>query len=134
MALQPPVILIADDDPDLRQLVRIQLESSECVIYEASDGAKAVEELLVRKPDLIILDVMMPQLTGWEVLRYLRNSPELENTGVLMLTGIGETLNELSSPMYGADDFIDKPVKSAELLVKVRRILSKRRRAASPAV
>ena len=134
MALQPPVILIADDDPDLRQLVIIQLESSECVIYEASDGAKAVEELLVRKPDLIILDVMMPQLTGWEVLRYLRNSPELKNTGVLMLTGIGETLNELSSPMYGADDFIDKPFKSAELLVKVRRILSKRRRAASPAV
>ena len=134
MALQPPVILIADDDPDLRQLVRIQLESSECVIYEASDGAKAVEELLVRKPDLIILDVMMPQLTGWEVLRYLRNSPELENTGVLMLTGIGETLNELSSPMYGADDFIDKPFRAAERLVKVRRILSKRRRAASPAV
>ena len=134
MALQPPVILIADDDPDLRQLVRIQLESSECVIYEASDGAKAVEELLVRKPDLIILDVMMPQLTGWEVLRYLRNSPELKNTGVLMLTGIGETLNELSSPMCGADGCIAKPFKSAALLVKVRRILSKRRRAASPAV
>ena len=134
MALQPPVILIADDDPDLRQLVRIQLESSECVIYEASDGAKAVEELLVRKPDLIILDVMMPQLTGWEVLRYLRNSPELENTGVLMLTGIGETLNDLSSPIYGADDLIHRPSNSAELRVTGLRILSKRRRAASPAV
>ena len=125
-----PLILIADDDPDLRQLVRLQLESTDCAIMEANDGAQALETLLLERPQLVILDVMMPQLTGWEVLRYIRTNtdPEIASTGVLMLTGIGETLNELSSPMYGADDYIDKPFKGQELLFKVRRVLSKVRK------
>ncbi len=130
MAETTPRILIADDDPDLRQLVRLQLESSDCDIQEANDGAKALECILADHPQLVILDVMMPQLTGWEVLRYIRTNPDpdIAATGVLMLTGIGETLNELSSPMYGADDYIDKPFKGQELLFKVRRVLSKVRK------
>ena len=125
-----PLILIADDDPDLRQLVRLNLETTQCEIIEASNGAQTLELLLIQRPDMIILDVMMPELTGWEVLRYIRthNDKELSDTGVLMLTGIGESLNELSSPMYGADDYIDKPFKGQELLFKVRRVLSKVRR------
>jgi DNA-binding response OmpR family regulator len=75
---------------------------------------------------------MMPGYTGWEVLRYLRNKPrvrkipELANVGVIMLTGIGETLNELSSPMYGADDYIDKPFKARDLLAKIKTVLEKK--------
>lgn len=125
MAQDLPLILIADDDPDLRQLVRIQLESAECNIIEANNGANALETIIVEKPDLVILDVMMPELTGWEVLRYIRTHQETEKIGVLMLTGIGETLNDLNSPMYGADDHIDKPFKAQELLFKVRRVLAK---------
>lgn len=130
MSEESPLILIADDDPDLRQLVRLNLESTNCRIIEANDGEKTVELLLTERPDLVILDVMMPVLTGWEVLRYIRTNKDsdLASTGVLMLTGIGETLNELSSPMYGADDYIDKPFKGQELLFKARRVLSKVRR------
>jgi len=125
-----PLILIADDDPDLRRLVRMNLETTSCEIIEASDGESAVEQIVLNHPNLIILDVMMPVLTGWEILRYIRTHEDksVAATGVLMLTGIGETLNELSSPMYGADDYIDKPFKSQELLFKVRRVLAKVRK------
>ena len=119
-----PLILIADDDPDLRRMVRLQLEELPFDLLEANDGANTLELILTEAPDLVILDVMMPELTGWEILRYLRGKPELADTGVLMLTGIGETLNELSSPMYGADDYIDKPFKARELLKKVKKILT----------
>lgn len=130
MAEELPLILVVDDDPDLRQLVRLHLETTSCRIIEACDGANAVEQIVLNRPDLIILDVMMPQYTGWEILRYLRKheDKELAATGVLMLTGIGHTLNELSSPMYDADDYIDKPFKGQELLFKVRRVLAKVRK------
>ena len=121
-----PLILIADDDPDLRRMVRLQLEELPVDLLEANDGDNTLETILTEFPNLIILDVMMPGLTGWEILRYLRNKKEIANTGVLMLTGIGETLNELSSPMYGADDYIDKPFKARDLLAKVRAILKKK--------
>ena len=66
---------------------------------------------------------MMPQLTGWEILRYIRSKEAIADMKVLMLTGIGETLNELSSPMYGADDYLDKPFKADVLLTKVKKLL-----------
>ncbi|MBQ8036092.1 MAG: response regulator [Proteobacteria bacterium] len=125
-----PLILIADDDPDLRNLVHITLEGFDCDIIEANDGEDTLEKLHEESPDMVILDVMMPRITGWEVLRHIRSheNKAVADTGVLMLTGIGETLNELSSPMYGADDYIDKPFQTSELLFKVRRVLSKARR------
>lgn len=130
---EKPLILIADDDPDLRRLVRLSLEGTQCTIIEAKDGEATLEQVITERPDLVILDVMMPELTGWEVLRYIRTHEEYANTGVLMLTGIGETLNELSSPMYGADDYIDKPFKVQELMFKVRKVLSKALRRAKEA-
>ena len=128
MSEQKPLILIADDDPDLRQLLHLQLETMDCNLIEANNGAKTLELILTEMPDLVILDVMMPELTGWEILKYVRSKPDLSSIGILMLTGIGETLNELSSPMYGADDYIDKPFKSQELIFKIRRVLSRRRK------
>ncbi len=128
MSEQKPLILIADDDPDLRQLLHLQLETMDCDLIEANNGAKTLELILTEMPDLVILDVMMPELTGWEILKYVRSKPDLTSIGILMLTGIGETLNELSSPMYGADDYIDKPFKSQELIFKIRRVLSRRRK------
>jgi len=127
-----PLILIADDDPDLRRMVRLHLEELPVDLLEASDGLSTLETILTELPNLVILDVMMPGYTGWEVLRYLRNKPrvrkipELANVGVIMLTGIGETLNELSSPMYGADDYIDKPFKARDLLAKIKTVLEKK--------
>lgn len=122
-----PLILIADDDPELRQMVRMHIEMTDCEVLEANDGADALELILTEHPDLVILDVMMPELTGWEVLRYVRSKKDLSDIGVLMLTGIGPSLNELSSPIYGADDYIDKPFKLDELLSKTQKILELRR-------
>ncbi len=118
-----PLVLIADDDPDLRALVRLHLEMLDVAVMEANNGSAALETILVEQPDLVILDVMMPELTGWEILRYIRSKAELNDLKVLMLTGIGETLNELSSPMYGANDYIDKPFKARELTAKVKKLL-----------
>ena len=122
-----PVILIADDDPDLRRLVRMYLESSEYTLIEANSGTDALEKILIECPDLVILDVMMPGMTGWEILRDMRTKSGYADIAVLMLTGIGAALNEMSSPMYGADDYLDKPFQEAELLTKVRRLLSSQR-------
>ena len=122
-----PVILIADDDPDLRRLVRMYLESSEYTLIEANSGTDALEKILIECPDLVILDVMMPGMTGWEILRYMRTKSGYADIAVLMLTGIGAALNEMSSPMYGADDYLDKPFQEAELLTKVRRLRSSQR-------
>ena len=122
-----PLILIADDDPELRQMMRMHIEMTDCEVLEANDGADALDLILTEHPDLVILDVMMPELTGWEVLRYVRSKKDLSDIGVLMLTGIGPSLNELSSPIYGADDYIDKPFKLDELLSKTQKILELRR-------
>ena len=118
-----PVVLVADDDPDLRSLVRLHLEMMELPVIEASNGEDALETILVEHPDLVVLDVMMPGLTGWEILRYLRGKSDFDDVKVLMLTGIGETLNELSSPMYGANDYLDKPFKAQDLTSKVKALL-----------
>ncbi len=117
------LVLVADDDPDLRSLVRLHLEMLDVDVIEANNGANALETILVEQPDLVVLDVMMPELTGWEILRYLRSKPDYEGVKILMLTGIGETLNEMSSPMYGANDYLDKPFKGQELLSKVKTLL-----------
>lgn len=123
-----PVILVADDDDDLLGMVVNHLRSMECQIIQANDGEVALELARKTKPDLMILDVMMPGKSGWEVCKAVRQDETLKNTGVLMLTGIGEQLNALTSPLYGADENIDKPFDFAEFDFKVRKILSARRR------
>jgi hypothetical protein len=78
-------------------------------------------------PDLVILDVMMPGMSGWEVCRKIREAVSLAHTGVIMLTGIGENLNEMTSPLYGADTYLDKPFEFSLLDEKVKEVLATRR-------
>jgi len=125
---EQPLILVADDDAELRKLLREHFDSMDCDLIETADGAETLEQIIVHKPDLVILDVMMPELNGWEVCKYVRERDEyFEHVGVVMLTGIGETNNELTSPLFGADDYIDKPFDFDELQFKVRKVLSDRR-------
>ncbi|MBH25629.1 MAG: two-component system response regulator [Myxococcales bacterium] len=124
---ETPLILIADDDPEIRKLLKAHLSTMECDIIEASDGALTLESLIVNKPDLIILDVMMPELNGWEICKYVKEREEYENTGVLMLTAIGAKVNELTSPLYGADAYVDKPFNFDELEAKINAILAEKR-------
>jgi CheY-like chemotaxis protein len=96
-------------------------------VLEASDGEQAWALAQEHLPDLVILDVMMPGMSGWEVCRKIREDIALAHTAIIMLTGIGENLNELTSPLYGADSYIDKPFAFPELDEKVRGALTKRR-------
>jgi DNA-binding response OmpR family regulator len=124
-----PLILLADDDPEIRKLLRAHLSGMECDLLEAEDGARALENIILRSPDLVILDVMMPELNGWEVCKYIKTHEEYDATGVIMLTAIGATVNELTSPLYGADDYVDKPFDFNELSFKIRKVLRDKRAA-----
>lgn len=122
-----PLILVADDDAELRTLLREHFQEMDCDLIETADGADTLEQIMVHKPDLVILDVMMPELNGWEVCKYVRERDEyFGNVGIVMLTGIGETNNELTSPLFGADDYVDKPFDFDELEFKIRKVLSER--------
>ena len=115
--------LVADDDVEIIGLVTRHLRTYEPTIYEASDGEEALKLARREKPDLVILDVMMPGMIGWEVCRVIREDDSLESTRVIMLTGIGERLNEMTSPLYGADAYLDKPFEFADLDELIRRVL-----------
>ncbi len=103
------------------------LENPKLEVVEAPDGDEAwrlAQELL---PDLVVLDVMMPGMSGWEVCRKIReDQARFAHTGVVMLTGIGEKVNEMTSPLYGADAYIDKPFDFVELDEKVKEALDAR--------
>jgi DNA-binding response OmpR family regulator len=123
------VVLVADDEPTMLELVSRHLRSIEqpkLEVIEASDGDEAWRLAQERLPDLVVLDVMMPGMSGWEVCRKIRQDAALAHTGVLMLTGIGENLNETTSPLFGADEYIDKPFDFEKLDEKILQILLKR--------
>jgi len=116
-------ILVADDDVDILGLVVQHLEIRfQATITEASNGEEALEKARELMPDLVILDVMMPGMSGWEVCRAIREDESTAKLKVLMLTGIGERLNEMTSPLYGADDHLDKPFDLEVLEERVRAL------------
>ncbi len=119
-------ILVADDDLEILALVARRLSALPAEIVEASDGEEALRLARREHPTLVVLDVMMPGMSGWEVCRAIREDESLANTGVIMLTGIGERLNEMTSPLYGADSYLDKPFELDELEEKVREVLAER--------
>lgn len=108
-------VLVADDDLEILKLIVRILRGKGVNVLEATDGEEALAMAKKHHPDLMILDVMMPGRTGWEVCRAVREDADLKNVKVLMLTGIGERLNEMTSPLYGADSYLDKPFDFGEL-------------------
>ena len=118
-----PTIMLADDDIEIRRILMRALGGLDAELIEASDGEQALEAIIQYQPDLVILDVMMPTLSGWELCKYIRSKPDLEHIKVLMLTAIGRTVNEMTSPLYGADAHMDKPFDIQEVLETVRTLL-----------
>jgi CheY-like chemotaxis protein len=121
------VVLVADDEPSTLALVAAHVRSRGHTVYEASDGDLAWQLAHEHLPDLVVLDVMMPGMSGWEVCRKIREAVSLAHTGVIMLTGIGENLNEMTSPLYGADAYLDKPFEFSELDARIAEVLERRR-------
>ncbi len=123
------LVLVADDEPSMREMVADhlrQLPDPTLEVIVAENGEQALSLARARLPDLVVLDVMMPEMSGWEVCKRIREDISLAHTGVLMLTGIGERVNELTSPLYGADAYIDKPFEFDDLDTKVRETLAAR--------
>ena len=116
-------VLIADDDPEILTMLSIRLSKKGYKVLEAADGLQTLHMARSQRPDLVLLDVMMPGKNGWEVARELRGDAALADIGIVMLTAIGEKVNEMTSPLYGADDFVDKPFDFAELETKIARVI-----------
>ena len=100
-------VLLADDDPEIRSILREFLSDKDWDLFEATNGEEALETILVERPNLVVLDVMMPELNGWEICKYVKEREEFRGIGILMLTAIGKTVNELTSPLYGADAYLE---------------------------
>src|SRR5215472_16187687 len=121
-------ILIVDDDPHLRELSGIFLQREGFDVSEAANGIEALSFLENRKVDLVILDIMMPQMDGWAMCRRLRAWPAIP---VLMLTAKGETSQKLKGFQVGADDYLVKPFEPLELVARVKALLKRYRIATS---
>jgi DNA-binding response OmpR family regulator len=120
-------VLVVDDDADIRRLVRTLLEKEGATVYEAADGRAALREFHARSPDLVVLDVSMPELDGWEVLERIR---DLADVPVLMLTAFGQETDRVRGLQAGADDYVVKPFGRQELVARVQSLLRRARREA----
>ncbi|MCB9225405.1 MAG: response regulator transcription factor [Crocinitomicaceae bacterium] len=116
-------ILIIDDEMDIRKMLRYNLENSDYSVLEAENGIEGIEIAQRSKPDLILLDVMMPGIDGIEVCERIKNIPELSNVVVCILSARGEDYSQLAGFEAGADDYITKPIKPKLLVSKINAIL-----------
>ena len=125
--MEKPKILVVDDDARIRKLLRIYLEKADFCVSEAENGLEALLQLQQDKPDLVVLDIMMPVLDGLETCRQIR---KLGNTPILLLTAKTEADDKLLAFDGGADDYVEKPFNPQEVVARVRAILRRRPAAA----
>ncbi len=116
-------ILIVDDEPDIVDFIKYNLQKEGYDILTASNGEEAIQEAEDGKPDLIILDIMMPKMDGVEVCRYLRSRPEFEKTIVAFLTAREEDYSQIAALDVGGDDYITKPIRPRVLISRVKALL-----------
>jgi two-component system response regulator RegX3 len=118
-----PLVLVVEDEPPLQKLLAYNLEAAGFETAQAFDGEEAVTLIEERPPDLLILDWMLPQLSGIELCRRLRRRPETAHLPIIMLTARGEEHDRLRGLETGANDFVTKPFSPAELIARVRAVL-----------
>ena len=122
-------VLVVDDDPTVSDVVRRYLEQAGCEVRLAADGAAGLASIADQRPDLVVLDLMMPGIDGLEVCRRIRR--QLPDLPVIMLTALGEEADRVVGLEVGADDYVTKPFSPRELVLRIRSVL---RRASGPAV
>ncbi|WP_025764183.1 response regulator transcription factor [Dyadobacter tibetensis] len=117
-----PKVLVVDDDSDIVELLEYNLEKEGYTVVTASNGKQAIETTKTFIPDLILLDIMMPQMDGIETGRLLRQNPEIKNTYILFLTARSEEYSEVAAFEVGADDYITKPIKPRALMSRINAL------------
>jgi DNA-binding response OmpR family regulator len=118
-------ILIVDDEKDLVSLVSLHMKMAGYDVLSAADGEKALEIIQEVKPNLIILDLMLPEIDGWEVCRRLREESDMQKIPVIMLTARTQADDKLRGFVVGADDYVTKPFSPRELVARVKRVLAR---------
>lgn len=117
-----PKVLVVDDDSDIVELLEYNLTKEGYSVLTASNGKKAIDIAKAFVPDLILLDIMMPQLDGIETGRILRQNPDIKNTYILFLTARSEEYSEVAAFEVGADDYITKPIKPRALMSRINAL------------
>jgi DNA-binding response OmpR family regulator len=112
--------LVIEDDNNIAELLRLYLEKDEFSVRIAGDGATGVAEVKVFEPDIVLLDIMLPTMDGWEVCRAIR---KFSKVPIIMLTAKGETFDKVAGLEMGADDYIVKPFEVKELLARIHAVL-----------
>ncbi len=116
-------ILIVDDEDHIVELARMYLEQDGFYVQAAPDGAQAVEMITQHPPALIVLDLMLPQVDGWEICRWVRSTPQIADLPIIMLTARDDDVDKIVGLELGADDYVTKPFNPRELVARVRAIL-----------
>ncbi|MFC1976039.1 response regulator transcription factor [Chloroflexota bacterium] len=118
-----PRILIVDDDKQIVRLVRSYLEQAGYQVLTAYDGETALHTIRREQPDLVVLDLMLPDRDGWEITRLIRSEPSLANLPIIMLTARVEDTDKIVGLEVGADDYVTKPFNPREVVARVRAVL-----------
>lgn len=113
-------ILVADDDRNIAELLRLYLEKEGYTVTLACDGVDAMEKFIADTPDIVLLDIMMPRLDGWQVCREIR---QRSNCPIIMLTAKGETFDKVLGLELGADDYVVKPFDAKEIVARIKAVL-----------
>jgi len=116
-------VLVVDDNPQNIELIQAYLEGLDCVTHTAVDGLDALAKVAEVKPDLILLDIMMPKMSGFEVCRRLKADPATREIPILMVTALNELGDIERGVESGTDDFLSKPINKLELLTRVKSLL-----------
>ena len=121
--IQIPTVLVVDDNPHNLELILAYLEDVDCRAVSAEGGSEALDIIKNDPPDLVLLDVMMPKISGFEVCRILKNNPQTAHIPIIMVTALNEMGDIERAIQSGTDDFLSKPVNKWELITRVKTML-----------
>ena len=127
-----PTILLVDDDPDIREFVTFNLAKEGYNVVTAKDGAEGVEAVKKHRPDLVLLDVMMPGMDGIEACEAIRTNPNIASTLIAFLSARGEDYSQVAGFDAGADDYITKPIRPKVLVSRVKALLRRNVKESEP--
>src|ERR1041385_2811449 len=125
-------ILVVDDEPEAVELVEFNLKQAGFTVFTAADGAEALSKARTTPPDLIVLDLMLPEIGGLEVCKILRRDPATAGLPIIMLTAKAAEIDRVVGLEIGADDYITKPFSPRELILRIQKLLQRGKSAAEP--